>query len=307
MNDRKVTALAGWMGSKRMLAPKIVELLGPHRAYVEPFCGPLTVVLAKPPCSFEMVSDLHGDLTNLAWTVQHDLYGPLLYRKLRRTLFSEETFQRIKGSLEDMPLASEPERVDVMTAHRAFCYFVLCWMGRSGVLGTKGHNNCFTVRYTANGGNQATRFHAAVDSIPAWRRRLRCVTILRRDGLALLDRLADESGQAIYVDPPYLQKKVHYEHDFTDADHGRLAFTLSRFVKTRVVLSYYADPALAEMYPGWTLIDCSRTKHLAVQGRRGSISEIAPEVLLVNHPVNLELFPRDVQPKKPRHRREEQK
>lgn len=33
----KVTALAPWQGSKRTMAPRIVELLGPHRAYIEPF------------------------------------------------------------------------------------------------------------------------------------------------------------------------------------------------------------------------------------------------------------------------------
>lgn len=277
------------MGSKRTLASKIVELLGPHRAYVEPFCGSMAVLLAKPPCSFELANDLHGDLTNLAWVIQHPNHGPALYRRLRRTWMDEKHFATCKDAIEDYALAVAPSDLDGHPAsaavERAYCYFVLCWQGRSGVLGTKDHNNVFTVRYNCNGGNQATRFRAAVDSIPGWRRRLRSATILRRDGLALLDRLADEPGQAVYVDPPYLQKKVSYEHDFTAAQHAQLASILCRFKKTRVVLSYYADPILAEMYPGWTQIDCSRAKHLSVQGRRGSTSEIAPEVLIVNQTV----------------------
>ena len=41
----KVTALAPWFGGKRTLAPKVIELLGEHRTYVEPFCGSMAVLL----------------------------------------------------------------------------------------------------------------------------------------------------------------------------------------------------------------------------------------------------------------------
>ncbi len=52
----KITAIAPWFGSKRTLAPEIVRRLGLHRAYCEPFCGSMAVLLAKPPCSFELVA-----------------------------------------------------------------------------------------------------------------------------------------------------------------------------------------------------------------------------------------------------------
>lgn len=281
-NDLKVTAFAPWFGSKRTLAPRIVEALGPHKAYIEPFCGSMAVLLAKPACAFEIVNDLHGDLINLAWTVQHEREGPRLYRRLRRTLYNQSIFEHAKLALDVLPLADKPEDVCPETVERAYLYFILCWIGRSGILGTKSYNNCFTVRYTANGGNQATRFAAAVDSIPSWRKRLRRTTILRQDGLALLEKLPDEKGTAIYCDPPYLVKNASYEHDFEDAHHTRLASVLSRFVQARVVVSYYAHPKLAELYPGWQQIDCSRAKHLAVQGQRGSDGKVAPEVLLIN-------------------------
>ena len=66
MPKPRLNAIAPWFGSKRSLAPKIVELLGDHTAYWEPFCGSLSVLLAKPPSQQETVSDLHGDLINLA-------------------------------------------------------------------------------------------------------------------------------------------------------------------------------------------------------------------------------------------------
>ena len=62
----RISALAPWFGGKRTLAPAIVEELGPHTAYWEPFCGSCAVLFAKPPLAFEQINDLHGDLINLA-------------------------------------------------------------------------------------------------------------------------------------------------------------------------------------------------------------------------------------------------
>lgn len=73
-------------------------------------------------------------------------------------------------------------------------------------------------------------------------------------------------------------------HDFQDADHGRLADALKRFTKARVVVSYYDDPRLDRLYADWTKLDCGRAKSLSVQGQRGSVSQKAPEVLLINGP-----------------------
>jgi site-specific DNA-adenine methylase len=239
--------------------------------------------LAKPSCSFEMVNDLHGDLCNLAWTIQHETEGPRLYRRLRRVLVSEQAFASAKANAF-WPVAESLEQVTHQTAERAFHYFVLAWQGRSGVIGLTDCHDHFTVRYNCNGGNQATRFVSAVESIPAWRRRLRSVTILRRDGVELIERLQDDKGQSIYVDPPYIVKRGRYVHDFTEAQHGQLASLLARFERTRVVVSYYAHPQLNTLYPPerWTHIDCSRAKHLSVQGQRGAKSATAPEVLIVN-------------------------
>lgn len=240
----KITALAPWFGSKRTLAPRIAAECGPHRAYWEPFCGSMAVLLAKPECSQETVNDLHGDLINLARCLQHPEHGTWLYRQLRRTLVHEDLFWeaaehcKVRGSLIEQ---------EVLDPQRALWFFVCSWLGRNGVIGTKQYNCNFCVRYTSNGGIQGTRFVAAVDSIPAWRRRLREVTILRRDGFDLLERIEDKEGTVIYCDPPYVVKGATYVHDFESDDHARLAKALGRFQSCRVVVSYYAHPQLADL------------------------------------------------------------
>jgi len=284
----KITAIAPWFGGKRTMAPTIVQQLGKHRCYWEPFCGSMAVLLEKPACSQETVNDLHGDLINLALVVRDDRLAPALYRRLRRTLVHEGIFWQSANFLKAAPDIMNDASPDL---DRAYHFFVASWVGRNGVIGTRQWNNNFCVRYTLNGGIQGTRFASAVDSIPAWRRRLRKVTILRRDGFLLLEKIEDQDGVAIYVDPPYLPSSrgsAVYTHDLAPADHKRLARLLSQFRLARVVVSYYDSPELAELYPaaaGWKKLDCSRAKGLAVQGQRGSKGQVAPEVLLVNGPI----------------------
>ena len=64
-----------------------------------------------------------------------------------------------------------------------------------------------------------------------------------------------------------------------------VAAALRRFTRTRVIVSYYDDPALAALYPGWIKKLHTRTKSLVSQGKRGNLNEtVAPEVLLINGP-----------------------
>jgi DNA adenine methylase len=280
----KITAIAPWFGAKRYLADRIVEQLGPHRCFWEPFCGSMAVLLAKPEVSQETVNDLHGDLINLARVIQHAHYGPMLYRRLRRCLVHEDLFRSLAREIKDR--AWERDEIDTDAYDRAFAFFYSSWMGRNGVIGTAQNNNNFCVRYTMNGGIQGTRFAAAVDSIPAWQRRMRQVTILRRDGLKLLEKIADDARVAIYCDPPYLTKGATYVHDFTAAEHVRLAELAGRFKRARVVVSYYAHPELDRLYPGWSRLQIDVAKSLVQQGKRDkSGGAIAPEVLLVNGPI----------------------
>lgn len=270
-----IHSLLPWFGSKRNLAPAIIEELGPHSAYWEPFCGSMAVLLSKPASAHETVNDLHGDLVGLARVIQDPKRGAALYRRLRRTLCSEAQLWESRAALST---SDDPDE-------RAYHYFVASWLGRNGVSGTiAGDRATFAVRWTPRGGNPAVRWTHAVASVPEWRRRLRRVTILQRDGFDVLAKIEDADGTAIYVDPPYLTKSSAYTHDFAPADHERLAGLLGRFRRARVVVSYYEDPVVRDLYAGWTARRIEVSKAMSHQSARGGNRSRAVELLFINGP-----------------------
>lgn len=113
------------------------------------------------------------------------------------------------------------------------------------------------------------------------------MTVLCKNAFELLARIDDEPGTVIYCDPPYIVKGAKYIHDFTEADHQRLADSLGRFRSARVVVSYYDHPSLEVLYRGWTKRTIEVTKSLVNQGMRmrGRGEQVkAIEALLINGP-----------------------
>ena len=267
----KIKALAPWFGSKRNLAPLIVDLIGKHRVYWEPFCGSMSVLLAKSPCEMETVNDLHGDLINLAKVIQDKDRAFQLYDKLSRTLYSEELFREAKERWIASGVLVGPD------FGRAYDYFVVSWMGINGFAGTKRYNYQFALRWCVGGGQGAKRWKSVVDSMPAWHKRLRDVVIIQRDAFDILGNIKDDEDVVIYCDPPYIDVGTQYRYGFADEEHGQLAKLLNRFKKARVIVSYYDHPELAGLYSGWNGILMKRKRPSLRNATRGKRDDALPE------------------------------
>lgn len=292
-----IGALAPWFGGKRTLALRIVQELGEHRVYWEPFCGSMAVLFAKPPCVMETVNDLHGDLINLARVVKDDQLSVVLFDRMARTMMHEGIHEEAAVRYREQGNAPAGDEPDL---ERANDYLLTAWLGRNGVAGTQSYNQGFCVRYTANGGHAAKRFRSVIESIPAWWDRLQSVTVLNRNARGLLERIEDKKGTVIYLDPPYVEKGATYVHDFdgfvgvnlfagdnAPMTHQELARLVARFKQTRVVISYYDHPLVRRLYEGWTFVETPVTRVLVNQGLRargGEGGEKAPEVLIITGP-----------------------
>lgn len=279
-----ITALAPWYGAKRTIAAKIVAQLGEHTSYVEPFCGSMAVLFAKPEVRHEVVNDLNRDLVNVAICIRDkDKVGDLL-TMLHNTLSCEELYRDSRARVME-PYSGELGNVD-----RAYHAMVTWWLGRNGMAGVRKSATSFSARFTSRGGSGGVRFHNMVSSVPTFAMRLARVDILSRCGFEILGKLADDKGTAIYLDPPYCKKSADYEHDSprgeTDrkAWHERLAVAASRFANARVVVSYYPHPWVDEFYPPdrWARVEVSVTKMIRNTDLRCAAGVKATELLLVN-------------------------
>ncbi len=316
-----VKAIAPWFGGKRTMAPLIVQQLGKHAQYFEPFCGSMAVLFAKEVSRQETVNDLHKDLTNLAWVLQDPDAAESLYGRLQRVVFCEDILDEAGLQLErPAPHRNIPIDPDGPQVQRAYWYFLASWMMRNGIAGTARMEYQVAVRWTKGGGSPTIRFRSAIESIPAWHERLRNVVIINRDAFKIVGKFEDVAETAIYADPPYFSGSrsgfgnhgngSKYLHEFVHGDHAfepfllnperclrcdrakdehkdhheRLRDVLVAYKKARVVVSYYDCPEIRELYRGWTFIDCARQKNLHAQNGRGARPKDAPELLIVNGP-----------------------
>lgn len=242
----KIKAIVPYYGSKRNLASEIIEAIGDHVCYWEPFCGSMSVLLAKEPSTMETVNDAYGHLINLALVLQDPELSLQLYANVSRVLMHEGIFfaEAVKVKT-DLPEGSPP------SVEHATAFFVASWLGRNGMTGSKDYGFSYSARFTRAGGHAATRWMSATESIPDWHQRLRHVTILRRDAFEIIDRIGDEYGTVIFCDPPYVDKSSRYLYDFPEDGHFQLSQKLARFKNARVVLTYYDHPLVRELYRGW--------------------------------------------------------
>lgn len=109
-----------YFGSKQRIADQIVKTFPPHRHYVEPFAGSLSVLLAKEPSVLETVNDLDGDVMTFWRVLRDDPEG--LERECALTPHSrgEHALSRTRVDLDDL--------------ERARRVFVALTQGRSGQL-----------------------------------------------------------------------------------------------------------------------------------------------------------------------------
>jgi DNA adenine methylase len=273
----KITAIAPWFGSNRMLAPHVGEALGRLAWCGVPFAGGMCE-LPYIQARTILVNDLHRHVINLARVCADDKLRPQLIRWLRRRAFHPDELAEAASICSQ----AEPDGIDLELARR---YFVCAWMGRSHKAGTSGNpsgGEFFgepALRWNANGGDSAVRYHSAIRMLGQFAKTLRRCTFTTNDAFEMLARCEDSDGHGIYCDPPFLEKGRSYKFNCGESPveektwHRRLAESLNRFQKTKVVCRFYEHPLIREFYEGWTF------KELA---GRTQANEKASELLVTN-------------------------
>jgi DNA adenine methylase len=257
-----------YFGSKQTLAPWLVSLLPAHEHYVEPFCGGLSVLLAKRPSQMETVNDLDGQLMTF-WRILRDQPQDLI-RVCALTPHSRAEQIAAYQPAEDGN--------DLEIARRVW---IRLTQGRGGMLRRTGWRHHVHPAGTAT--SMPGYLEAYVDRMAAVAERLHAVSLECLPALDLITKYGRHPSVLLYVDPPYLESTRGWGNNYrvemkTEAEHRALAEGLEACAAT-VVLSGYDSPLYAELYRGWHRYEQQTSTGNAV-GDRGRT-----EIVWANRPL----------------------
>lgn len=226
-----------YFGSKQRIAPWIVSLLPAHDHYVEPYCGGLSVLLAKQPSRLETVSDLDGELMTF-WQVLRDRPAELI-RACALTPHSRT----------EQDAAYKPATDDLETARRVW---VRLTQGRGGTLRKTGWRQYIDPAGTAT--SMPGCLDGYVDRLAAAAERLHAVSLEALPALDVIAKYGRHEGVLLYVDPPYLgstRSFANYRHEMRGEEQHRELAAAVADCRATVVLSGYHSPLYDELYDGW--------------------------------------------------------
>lgn len=261
------------MGGKSHSADWIISHFPKHDCYVEPFTGAAWILLAKTPSAIEVMNDINGDLMNF-WTVLRDHTSELV-AKVAFTPYSRALYENLR---EKWRSGQRPES----KLERAYEWYVLIRQSFSGILFTgwsHGKDKSW-VSPAKKWINAASRLVEVAD-------RLSTVQLECQDFREVIETY-DSAETLFYVDPPYISCPAGYYdgHVLDEQAHRDLSLLLNN-VKGKVVVSYYPNPLVDELYPQhkWRRDEKQVMKHsMGITRNHSAIHRPrATELLLMNY------------------------
>lgn len=236
-------------GGKWLLARWVISHFPPHRTYVEPFGGGGSVLMQKPRSYAEIYNDSWRVVVDVFRCMRDPAMAAELQRRLRLTPFARDEFQQAYiGAEDDM-------------VERARKTIVRSFMGFGSAATNGEYLTGFRASSRRSGTTPAQDWQHYPDYIPTFIERLQGVVIENKDALEVIQQ-HDADDTLVYCDPPYPHEtrnmrrgNASYAHEFTPADHERLA-ALLRSCRGPVIVSSYRSPLYDRLYAGWEVREC---------------------------------------------------
>ena len=229
-----------WPGAKWSIANQIVQLLPPHKIYLEPFFGSGAVFFNKQPCNTEIINDLDNDIVNLFKCIRD--YPEELAALIELTPYSrdeyKESYNREGDGLE-----------------RARQFIIRCNMARAGM---QYYSSSWRHAGPVLGATCKQRVSGAWNKVPGYileaTKRLKDAEIECMDALDLIKKY-NRNDCLIYVDPPYLLSTRRQRYYNVEMEKEEQHIELLEVLKAHsgpVILSGYDTDIYNDLLPGWT-------------------------------------------------------
>lgn len=261
-----------WFGGKSKQAQYIISKMPKHKVYIEPFGGAAHVISQKARTSHEVYNDIDGIVVN--FILQATSNTELLIQKCSQLPYSRELYE--KWRREELPKDPFDKAVRFFYLNRSAIS-----KGNAEEVPKTGWRHS-----TTSSQNPAMGYVNACEHIRAFAKRMQGVMIEKLDYKTIIEKYDSEEA-LFYIDPPYIGREKFYAGGFTLDDHRELAKMTSN-VKGKVILSYYPDPLVNELYKDWNIESHGAFKQ-AVGGQ--NVGGQAEELLIMNFETNqLTLF-----------------
>ncbi len=242
--ERKVSPPFGYFGSKNNLARKICELLPPHNAWVEAFCGSAALTLAKSPAPIEVINDMDDNIMNLFEQLRD--HPEKLTRLVALTPYARQELIRSRTSKKSSNKLEKARR-----------FLVESMMAVNGVFGEGRGGFSYSLSYTRdNREARVNRWYNLPERLSEVVERLRNVRIESRDARKLLVDYMDRPATLIYLDPPYLAERTNgYNKDAREESFHNELLTLANKAKCMVLISGYENTLYRQLLSrtnGWS-------------------------------------------------------
>lgn len=215
-----------YIGGKRALAKRIIELFPKHTTYAEVFAGGAQVFFAKEPSKVEILNDLDGEITNF-FRVVREHYEELI-RYFRFTVVGRSWYELLR--------TTDPRTLtDVQRAARHL--YVLKTSFGSRVT----HQN-YHWHVVQPPGLNLERLPQLIENAHKRLQRVQIECLPYEDVLEKYDR----PTTLFYLDPPYWGRRL-YRHNFSEADFKNLAERLGN-IKGKFILSLNDVPEVRELF-----------------------------------------------------------
>lgn len=253
-----------WFGGKGKQAEYILSKMPGHKVYIEPFGGAAHVISQKSRVNHEVYNDIDGIVVNfLIQTIENT---EKLIERCASIPYSRELYERYRR--EELPRDPFEQAVRFFYLNRSAIS-----KGNAEEVPQTGWRHS-----TSSSQNPAKGYVNACQRIRSFAKRMQGVMIERADFKTIIEKYDSEEA-LFYVDPPYVGREKFYAGGFTLQDHYELGELLNS-VKGKVVLSYYDDPIIQEMYSHWNIERHEAFKQ-AVGGQ--NIGGQAEELLIMNY------------------------
>jgi DNA adenine methylase len=218
----------GYYGAKWRIANRIIDLLPPHNAWVEGFCGSAAITLAKPPAPIEVINDLDGQIVNVFAQLRNN--SEALCRAIALTPYARGEFEAARDGLHTDDQLERARR-----------FLVSCMMTVNATLGNSRAGFSFSDSYAREGREaRANRWYNLPARLENVVERLRGVRVENRDACEVLGMFADRPATLVYLDPPYFVKRDHgYFIDANDRDFHAALLSECKKCRCMILISAY--------------------------------------------------------------------